>query len=61
MLELSPDSVELDAIEPGQLRSLVRDAIMKHTTKKRIKATETEEELIKDRLSVIADEVEGES
>jgi hypothetical protein len=61
LLELSPDSVELDAIEPGQLRSLVRDAIMKHTTKKRIKATETEEELIKDRLSVIADEVEGES
>jgi hypothetical protein len=60
LLELSPDSVELDAIEPSQLRSLVRDAIMQHTTAKRIKASDAEELSIKVRLSDIADNVEME-
>ena len=50
LLELSPESVELDAIEPDQLRTLVRDAIMQHTSAKRIKANEKIEKQISDRL-----------
>jgi hypothetical protein len=58
LLELSPESVELDAIEPDQLRTLVRDAIMQHTSAKRIKANEKIEKQISDRLLSIAEDEE---
>jgi hypothetical protein len=41
------------------LREIVRGAIMQHTSAKRIKANEKAEELIRVRLSMIADDIEG--
>lgn len=59
LLELSPDSVELDAMEPDALRALVRGAIMRHTTARRIKQNERLETEIQERLMEIAAEEEG--
>lgn len=56
LLELSPESVELDAIPPDQLRGLVRGAIMRHTSKKRIAENEKQEKAITERLYEIARE-----
>ena len=56
LLDLSPESVELDAIEPGLLRRLVRGAIMKHTSTKRIAAHKSEEDEISQELFDIATE-----
>jgi hypothetical protein len=56
LLELSPESVELDAIPPDQLRGLVRGATMRHTSKKRIAENEKQERAITERLYEIARE-----
>ena len=56
LLELSPESVELDAIEPDRLRGLVRRAIMRHTSNARIKENERRERAITERLNEIARE-----
>src|ERR1700688_841591 len=42
-----------------RLREIVGGAIMQHTSAKRIKANEKAEELIRVRLSMIADDIEG--
>jgi hypothetical protein len=51
-------SVELDAIEPGQLRSLVEKAILQHMTKKKYDALMKQEQREKERIQELVDEMD---
>ena len=52
-------SVELDAIEPGRLRSLVEKAILKHLPKKKYDALMKQEQRERERIQELVDEMEG--
>jgi hypothetical protein len=51
-------SVELDAIEPGQLRSLVEKAILKHLPKKKYEALKQQEQREKERIQELEMELQ---
>jgi hypothetical protein len=54
----SPISVELDAIDPRRLRSLVERAIRKHLPKKKYEALMAQEEREREQLRKLVDETD---
>jgi hypothetical protein len=55
----SAESVELDAIEPRRLRSLVERAILKHLSKKRYEELMEQEQEEQQEIRRLVDEIEG--